>query len=141
MEEDKLNEAKEEIIPKDELQKDGFLLTDTEMVVPMTTTGKNLFDRMLKVPRIKQNLDKALAKVPEGQKVIIELTAKVGSDGFTADTMYMQLGEDGQLIDDSKILGTSLVVVKLAVIYEDGSSEVIEKCCTCNSSLGVKPNR
>ena len=96
---------------------------------------------MLKVPRIKQNLDRALAKVPEGQRVVIELMVKVGSDGFTADTMYMQLGEDGQLIDDSKILGTSLVAVQLAVIYEDGSSEVVEKCCTCNSSLGVKPNR
>ena len=90
-------------------------MTNTDMEVLMTTTRKHL-NRMLKVPRIKQNLNRAVAKVPACQKVIIKLTTKVSSNGSATDTTHKQLGEDNEL-NDNKIKATSLVSAKRDTIF------------------------
>ena len=89
----KIKEAKSQIISKEELEADGYLLTDTEMIVPMKTTQQNLIDSMLKIPRIKKKLDEAVASVPEDQRdgLKAELTSKAGYDGFTSHTQHRQL--------------------------------------------------
>ena len=90
----KIKEAKSQIISKEELEADGYLLTDTEMIVPMKTTQQNLTDSMrMKIPRIKKKLNKAVASAPEDQHggLKAKLTSKAGYDGFTSHAQHRQL--------------------------------------------------
>ena len=139
---DKLKEAKEEIMPKEEVLA-AITLTDTEMIFPQEKTHKNLVDRMLEIPRIRQKLEEELAKLTpeERANVKAQLTSKEGTDGLSAESQYMQLGEDGKVVDDAKLMVTHVVAVCLDLIFPDGRTVNIETNCLCNSSLAVKPNR
>ena len=129
-------------MPKKEVEA-VITLTDTEMVFPLRKTHENLIDRMLMIPRVKKTLEEELAKLtPEERETVkVQLTSKGGSDGMSAEAQHMQLGEDGQVIDDTKLMVSHFVAVTLDLIFPDGRTVNIETNCLCNSSLAVKPNR
>ena len=139
----KIQAAKAEIISKEELESEGFLLTDSEMIVPMKTTQQNYIDSLLKIPRVKKIFDEELARVPEEQRdgLRAELKSKEGRDGFTSDAQYRQLSESGEIVDDSKVYGSSQVPLSLDLVYPDESRVTIWQNCLCNSPLAVKPLR
>ena len=139
----KIQAAKAEIISKEELESEGFLLTDSEMIVPMKTTQQNYIDSLLKIPRVKKIFDEELAKVPEDQRdgLRAELKSKEGRDGFTSDAQYRQLSESGEIVDDSKVYGSSQVPLSLDLVYPDETRVTIWQNCLCNSPLAVKPLR
>ena len=138
----KILAAKAKIISKEELESEGFLLTDSEMIVPMKTTQQNYIDSLLKIPRVKKIFDKG-ARVPEEQRdgLRAELKSKEGRDGFTSDAQYRQLSESGEIVDDSKVYGSSQVPLSLDLVYPDETRVTIWQNCLCNSPLAVKPLR
>ena len=73
--------------------------------------------------------------------VTATLVFKYGFDGFTGDTHYQQLDESGKPVDDSKILGSSMVDLQLVVQHGDGRTESVYKNELLNSSKSIRPLR
>ena len=139
----KFRPQKRKLSARRNLESEGFLLTDSEMIVPMKTTQQNYIDSLLKIPRVKKIFDEELARVPEDQRdgLRAELKSKEGRDGFTSDAQYRQLSESGEIVDDSKVYGSSQVPLSLDLVYPDETRVTVWQNCLCNSPLAVKPLR
>ena len=131
-------EAKNKIIDN-KLVEEKMELTAEKMTLPMCTVGNNYLERWTEDEEVQKILEEINAAATPDNKAVVEFVSKSGQDGSNADTEYNQPGDDGEIMDDSKMLGSSFTAINLTHVKGDNSREIIVKNELCNSSYSSRP--
>ena len=79
-------------------------------------------------------LEKINAEASPDNKATVVQESKSGQDGSNSNSNYNQRDEEGEDIDDSKLLGSAFTHINLTHVKEDGSRKIIEKNKLCTTS-------
>ena len=74
-----------------------------------------------KMRKFKKNLEKINAAATPNNKAVVEFVSKSGQDGSNTDTEYKKPGDDREIMDDSKMFGSSFTAINLTHVKEDYS--------------------
>ena len=135
---ERVAEAKNTIIDK-KLVEEKQVLTSTVMTLPMDTVANNTLFQWVEDPEVAAILEKINAEASPDNKATVVQESKSGQDGSNSNSNYNQRDEEGEDIDDSKLLGSSFTHINLTHVKEDGSRKIIAKNELCNSSYSCWP--
>lgn len=96
-------------------------LTAEKMTLPMCNVGNNYLERWTEDEEVQKNLEKINAAATPNNKAVVEFVSKSGQDGSNTDTEYKKPGDDGEIMDDSKMFGSSFTAINLTHVKEDNS--------------------